>query len=230
VSDIAAMAGTPLWSVVSLGVPGSASVKDLDELYRGMDSVAKTFGVKLVGGDTNRSGKWTVSVALIGEAEKGKAVPRSGGRAGDWIFVSGRLGGSYDSKKHLLFTPRVKEARWLAKNFRLHAMMDLSDGLASDIHRIAEESGAGAVIQEAALPLSAHARSRRAALCDGEDFELLFTLSPEEGRRLARKRLPPGFPAFTHVGFVMPRRDGVRLLRTNKKFVRLPQSGFDHFR
>ena len=155
---------------------------------------------------------------------------RSAARVGDWIFVSGTLGGSYASKKHLRFEPRVNEARWLVKNFRVHAMMDLSDGLASDIRRIAEPSGVGAVLEEGAIPVSRRAASVRNALSDGEDFELLFTLSPAEGRKLLRKKTPSGFPKFTKVGEIVPKARGIGLRRRNGRLEGLRVSGFDHFR
>ncbi len=228
-SDIAAMGGTPVAAVVSLGAPASTTVKFLEEVYRGLRAAASRFGARIVGGDTNKSERLTLAVTLLGEAKKGKAVLRSGAKPGDWVFVTGSLGGSYASKKHLRFIPRLKEARWLAKNFRLSAMMDLSDGLASDIHRIAEESGVGAVLNESTLPLSKGVRSAQQALTDGEDFELLFTLSPAGASRLLKRKRPAGFPAFTHVGWIVPGRK-IECLRKDGKLAPLRARGFDHYR
>ena len=227
-SDIAAMGGRPRWAVVSLGAPASLSVKILTEIYRGMKAAASRFGTDIVGGDTNQSERLTIAVALVGEVEKGKALRRSGSKPGDWIFVSGRLGGSYASKKHLCFVPRLHEAAWLAKNFRVHAMMDLSDGLASDIRHICEESRVGAILNERALPCS-RGSSVRSALADGEDFELLFTVSSEEGARLLRKARPRGFPEFTHAGWIV-RGKKVEWLRKNGKLETLRLRGFEHFK
>lgn len=228
-SDIAAMAGKPTAAVISLGVPGKTSVRFLKEVYRGLLSAARRFGVRVVGGDTNAAAKWALAVTLLGEAEKGKAVRRSGAKPGDWVFVTGMLGGSYASGKHLRFTPRVREARWLAKNFKLHAMMDLSDGLASDIRRLASESGVGAVLNEAAIPVSPRSRSTRQALSEGEDFELLFALSAAQASRLAQKKPPRGFPGFTHIGWIVkgPR---VEWLRVGGRLEKLSLRGFEHFR
>lgn len=227
-SDIAAMGGSPRWAVVSLGAPGATPVKLLEGIYRGMDAAAQRFGAHIVGGDTNRNERLVLSVALLGEAEKGKAVRRSGAKPGDWVFVTGRLGNSYRSKKHLRFIPRLREARWLSDNFRLHAMMDLSDGLASDIRRLCAESRVGAVLSEGPIP-RAEGASVLQALGDGEDFELLFTLPASEAVRLSRKKAPAGFPRFSHVGWIV-KGSRIEWLRKNGRLETLALRGFDHFR
>lgn len=227
-SDIAAMGGEPTAAVVSLGLPAGTDVKKVKELYRGLLGAARRFGASVVGGDTNASAKWTIAVTLLGRVEKGRAVLRSGARPGERIFVSGVLGGSYASKKHLCFTPRVREARWLSNNFKVGAMMDLSDGLAADLPRLCAESRAGAVLDERMLPRS-RGVSVRQALGDGEDFELLFTLSAPEAARLARAARPEGFPSFTHVGWITRGRQ-VECLRPGGRLGKLALSGFDHFR
>ena len=125
---------------------------------------------------------------------RGKQVLRSGAKPGDAIFVTGELGGSL-AGKHLDFEPRLAEANWLAEHFHLHAMMDLSDGLAGDLRHILEASHAGAEVLKSALPVSRAAKLRAragdgakpsalAALTDGEDFELLFTLASKEAVKL----------------------------------------------
>lgn len=228
-SDIAAMGGAPVAAVVSLGAPMSMSVKFLKELYRGLRTAARRFGAEIVGGDTNASKYLTLAVTMLGEVEKGKAILRSGAKAGDWLFVSGALGASYRSKKHLRFLPRVREARWLVKNFNVHAMMDLSDGLASDVRRICEESRTGVILSERALPFSAKTRSAGQALTEGEDFELLFTLSAKEGSALLRKKIPRGFPSFSHVGWIV-KGSRVEWLRKNGRLQKLSLKGFDHYR
>jgi len=228
-SDIAAMGGTPVAAVVALGAPASTNIKFLNEVYRGLRAAASRFGASIVGGDTNASKKLTLAVTLLGEAEKGKAVLRSGAKPGDWVFVSGTLGGSYASKKHLRFVPRLREARWLVKNFRVNAMMDLSDGLASDLGHICEESHVGAILNERAVPVSSKARTVKQALSEGEDFELLFTLSAKEGAALMKKKPPAGFPKFAHVGWIV-RGSRVEWLRNNGRLEKLSLKGFDHYR
>jgi thiamine-monophosphate kinase len=221
-SDIAAMGGVPTAAVISLGVPPGTSVPFLKQVYRGLLSGARRYGARIIGGDTNASARWVLAVTLLGEVEKGRAVLRSGARRGDAVLVTGSLGGSYASKKHLRFTPRVREARWLANHFRIHAMMDLSDGLASDIRRLCQRSRVGVELDLDALPLSRSARSVEQALSEGEDFELLFTMGAPDARRLLRARKPKGFPKITRIGRIVPEREGVGLPKLAR--------GFDHFR
>ncbi len=227
-SDIAAMGGVPTHAVVAVGLPERLPRGYAEEISRGIRVLASEFGVNVVGGDTNSSEKLVVSVTLLGECPRSGAVRRSGAMPGDVLFVSGSLGGSYASKKHLNFTPRVKEARWLADNFALHAMMDLSDGLAGDVRRIAEESGVGVLISEEALPLSPGA-SVEAALGEGEDFELLFAVPPREAARLTLAATPFGPLFFTPVGKVTAKKEGLRLARPDGKTGPMP-AGFDHFK
>jgi len=229
-SDIAAMGGLPTSAVVSLGVPPRTRQAFLNEIYRGILAVAGRFGVSVVGGDTNASGSWVICVTLLGEVPRGKALLRSGAKIGDWIFVSGALGGSYPSGKHLRFMPRIREARYLAHRFGVHAMMDLSDGLASDIRRIMEESRVGVVLEERLIPRASGSVSLDSALSDGEDFELLFTLSPLDGTRLARARKKRGLARFTKIGEVVPEKRGVRILRRNGSLEKLRSKGYEHFK
>ena len=149
ISDIAAMGGRPTAAVVSAGLPKDLTVGAVRGIYRGLEAISENFKVNVVGGDTNRSEKIVLSVALLGEVARGRAICRSGAKVGDVIFVSGSLGGSYASKKHLRFMPRVAEAAYLTRRFKVHAMMDLSDGLASDIHSLADASRVGALLFEA---------------------------------------------------------------------------------
>ena len=194
-SDIAAMAGIPLYAVVSVGLPRQGGRELAEELYRGLREVADHFQVSIVGGDTNSwTGGLVISVTLFGQATERGAVPRSGAKPGDWILVTGPLGGSILGK-HLDFTPRVREARELHQFCDLHAMIDISDGLSQDLHHLCEESHCGAILHAEAIPISqaAHEQANQDgkrplehALSDGEDFELLFTVSPEDGSRLLR--------------------------------------------
>ena len=229
-SDIAAMGGIPRHAVVSIGFPGDLSQKFVTDLYEGIRVLARKFHVNLVGGDTNASEKLVISIALLGECEKSKAVQRSGAKLGDVIFVSGELGGSYRSKKHVLFMPRIEEAQFLVKNFKLGAMMDISDGLAGDIHRIAEESRVGALLCREAVPVSKAASGFEAALTDGEDFELLFTLSPREAARLHLSPFQIKTNFFKPVGKIVEKKYGVCLVDTAGISKSLAEHGFDHFK
>ena len=221
VSDIAAMGGLPTHAVAAVGLPGKLSAHFIDELYKGMRAVAARFKINLVGGDTNRADKLILSVAMLGKAKK--AVLRSGAKANDVIFVSGALGGSYRSKRHLRFVPRVKESQFLVNKFKINAMMDISDGLASDIHRLTEESKVGALIYKEQIPVNRGATFKQ-ALGEGEDFELLFTTSPGEAVKIARHK------NFHVVGQIVNKKKGVRIADVSGKSRPLSAKGFDHFR
>lgn len=186
ISDIAAMGGVPRFAVVSLGVPPSLDLKYVDALYKGIRDAARRFRIDLVGGDTVASEKIVINVSLLGEVEKKNLVLRSGAKQGDAIFVTGVLGGSLKGK-HLDFIPRLEEARFLVKNFNINSMIDVSDGLFSDLDHILKSSRKGALVYEKAVPISKHAKDFKSAVRDGEDFELVFTMPRAEGRKLVKK-------------------------------------------
>ncbi|HEY1186092.1 MAG TPA: thiamine-phosphate kinase [Gemmata sp.] len=204
-SDIAAMAGVPTAAVVSVALPrgeGELAV----ELYLGLREMADAFGVPIAGGDTNTwNDRLVISVTALGEATARGPVRRNGAQKGDWLFVTGPLGGSILGH-HLDFTPRVCEALALHEAVPLRAMCDISDGLAADLNHICEESRCGAVLFAGAVPIAAAAHelshtSGRAplqhALSDGEDFELVFAVSPADGEKLLRA---PPVPGLTKIG------------------------------
>jgi thiamine-monophosphate kinase len=200
-SDIAAMGGIPTAAVVSVALPRGFPRAAADELYLGLRGAADQFAVAIVGGDTNSwDGGLVISVTLLGEATARGPVLRSGARPGDWVFVTGPLGGSILGH-HLDFTPRVREALKLHETADLRAMIDISDGLAADLNHILEESKCGAVLVAEAIPASPAAvelsrgsgkTALQHALGDGEDFELVFTVSPADGERLLRDQPVPG--------------------------------------
>src|SRR5437773_2042890 len=156
-SDIAAMAGRPVAAVVSVGLPRAGGRALAEELYLGMRDLADAYATALVGGDTNTwNGPLVISVTLLGEATSRGPVTRAGAVPGDWLLVTGPLGGSILGK-HLTFTPRVQEALQLHALADLHAMIDVSDGLAADVHHLCEESRCGAVLRAEAIPLTPEA-------------------------------------------------------------------------
>lgn len=183
ISDIASMGGFPSFAVVSVGLPKTASVSYVKDLYKGMELLARRFKVRIVGGDTVKSDKIIINVALLGEVLKKNLVTRSGGRPGDWVFVTGYLGGSFTSGKHLTFMPRLMQAQFLVRHFKPSSMMDISDGLAGDLDHILKASGVGVELWMDKIPCNKGA-SLRQALSDGEDFELLFTISAVKAKRL----------------------------------------------
>jgi thiamine-monophosphate kinase len=196
-SDIAAMAGRPLAALVTLALPNNFDPEFIQRIYDGMSGLARRHGVAIVGGETTSNPeRLLISIALLGEVARDKCVPRSGAADGDALFVTGELGGSL-AGKHLIFEPRLAEARWLAGHFSIHAMIDLSDGLAGDLRHLMECSKVGAELLVRAIPISRAARAASrlrpdpasrvtkgvktpllAALTDGEDYELLFAVSP----------------------------------------------------
>jgi thiamine-monophosphate kinase len=210
-SDMAAMAGRPLAAVVSVALSKQGG-RDLAEgVHAGIETLAGEFNVAIAGGDTNSwDGPLVLSVTLVGEPTGSGPVRRSGAQPGDWIMVTGDFGGSIGGK-HLSFQPRVNEALALHKAVSLHAMVDVSDGLAADLYHILDESAAGAVVRTASVPTSEAARRLAGeksplehALGDGEDFELLFTVSTEDGRRLLANR--PFDTPLTHIGEITAER------------------------
>ena len=183
ISDIAAMGGWPTFAVISIGIPKDLSVRFIKDVYKGMRRTARDFNVSIVGGDTIKTDKIVINVALLGMVEKKYLTTRDGAKAGDWIFVTGPLGGSFKSGRHLNFQPRVPQARFLVEKFRPSAMMDISDGLSGDLNHILKAGRVGAHLDDASIPRYKGV-SLSQALNDGEDFELLFTLSPIKARSL----------------------------------------------
>ncbi|PYJ06100.1 MAG: thiamine-phosphate kinase [Verrucomicrobia bacterium] len=192
-SDIAAMAGTPSAALITLALPRGFDADFVERIYAGIHALARRHDVAIVGGETTTNPERTlIAVALLGWVPRGKAVLRSGAEVGDAIFVTGELGGSLTGK-HLEFEPRLAEARWLAQHFSLHAMIDVSDGLAGDLRHILKASRVGAELLAPAIPISREARRVAevtaggesatpllAALTEGEDFELLFTVASRD--------------------------------------------------
>ena len=199
-SDFAAMSGVPQFGLITLIVPKTKSIGWVKKTYNGINSAAKKFEVSIVGGETsNTKGPVAISISVAGFVEKDRWISRNGGRAGDDIFVTGRLGGSRRGK-HLRFVPRIEESRWLTKNFRVHAMIDLSDGLGADLPRLARASRLDFEIDESKLPLNRGAKIEN-AIADGEDYEILFAISPRDRNRLTnswRTKFPK--LALTRIG------------------------------
>ena len=218
VSDMAAMGGAPQHAMVTLVLPGDLEVAFVEGLYHGMRRLADEFGVSIVGGETVRGERIVVSIALTGEAEK--PVLRSTARAGDFVVVTGRLGGSI-AGHHFTFQPRVREAAWLVEHHQPSAMMDISDGLAKDLPRLAAASGVEFIVDGASLPRTPGASSAQ-AWGDGEDYELLFTIPPKSWDSLMNDWAVafPDLP-LTKIGQMVPVGQGTTPDFENK--------GWDHF-
>ena len=224
VSDIGAMGGLPGEALITLVLPTEKTVEFVEGVYSGLRKCAEQFGVSIVGGETSRTADKksdqgaVISVSLLGAVETDRCVLRSGGREGNSVFVTGKLGGSIKGW-HLSFLPRVQEARWLVSNFEIHSMMDLSDGLASDLPRMAKASGVGFVLNDQSIPCS-EGCSTQQALTDGEDYELLFTCSSAERAKL-QQAWQQQFPnlTLTKIGELCP----AETKQDSSK------SGWDHF-
>lgn len=235
-SDVAAMAGRPKYALVSLALPRQLSDKHgenfAEQLFEGLHALAEEFDTAIVGGDTNSwDGPVVINVAIVGEVPSGEAATRSGAKPGDWIFVTGSLGGSI-AGHHLDFTPRINESLALREACQLNTMIDVSDGLVADLYHILEESGVGAILYADSVPISKEAASAadyksplEHALGDGEDFELLFTVSAKEGQRLVENN-PLKIP-LSHIGEIVD-GDACQLREESGKETTLPRLGWSH--
>jgi len=217
ISDFAAMGGVAERFLVTVALPGTMEVSWIEGFYEGMGECLERYGAKLAGGETCRVPEGSaavISIAATGSVERGKVVLRSGGKSGDGLWVTGRLGGSLQGK-HLAFSPRVEEARWLAEHFRASAMMDLSDGLAKDLPRLAKASGCGFRLERAAVPLTEGCTLGQ-GLCDGEDFELLLAAPADAVAEGWAERFPE--LGLTRIGELVADGEGETLA-----------GGWDHF-
>ncbi len=225
ISDIAACGGIPKHAVVSMGLPKKSTVEYSDKIAKGLFALAREYKVNIVGGDISRADSLTIDVSMLGLVEKNKLVLRDGAKIGDIIMVTGEIGGSHLGK-HLKFIPRVKEARFLVENFKINSMIDISDGLIQDLGHILKQSNKGAVIYEYFIPVSKKEKSLSGALSRGEDFELLFTASMNEAKKILEKD-PAHFKA---IGEIVPKNQGFRLIGKNNKKLMPILKGYQHFR
>ncbi len=221
-SDFAATSGVPQFAMITLIAPEQTKVEWVKALYRGLLRSAKRFKVSIVGGETSSTpGPVAISVSVVGFVEKGRCTSRRDGKADDDLFVTGRLGGA-TKQKHLHFIPRIVESRWLTTNFRIHAMMDLSDGLGADLPRLAKASRVGFAIERKSLPLARGAKIED-AISEGEDYELLFAISPRERKRLEREWRTkfPKLP-LTRIGRLKP-QSAIRNTQLRSGYVHFQQ-------
>ncbi|MBF0522697.1 MAG: thiamine-phosphate kinase [Candidatus Omnitrophica bacterium] len=225
ISDIAAMGGVPKYALVSLGAPPNLPLDYLLKIYQAMDKTAQQYGVSIVGGDTIKSSKLIINVAMVGEADEEKIVYRSGAKVGDRIFVTGRLGSSLKSGRHLTFVPRLKESQYLVKHFKPTAMIDISDGLVGDLGHILKESRVGAVLSEDAIPRYPDA-SLKNALYDGEDFELIFTVPFKQAEKLKRIKMPF---RFYEIGEITDQERQCSIVGKDGVRQKITVKGYTHF-
>lgn len=192
-SDIAAMGGRPVAAVLALTLDARVSRRWLEQFYRGLAATARRYRVAIIGGDLAQAdGVVAASLTLLGEATGPRVLTRTGARAGDWIYVTGRLGGSRPGGHHFRFAPRLAEGRWLARRTGVRAMMDVSDGLAKDLHALTP-AGCRPALDPASLPCRRGA-DVRAALTDGEDYELVFAVAGPTDRAALAAAWRRAFP------------------------------------
>ena len=236
ISDIAAMGCSAKYAVVSICFPQETRTKFARELLLGMKREADAYSIKIIGGDVVSGKKMlAVNVTMYGENKGLNPVTRSGAKADDVIMVTGALGGSI-LKKHFAFKPRLKEGQLLNKKFNINSMIDISDGLVADLNHILEESGVGAVLYEDEVPVSADAKklvrktgfsALHHALHDGEDYELLFTLSGKESKKLlASSSFPVRLSKIGHI----KRSNGISMQGSNGKLKKIKPVGYEHFK
>ncbi|MDP6544200.1 MAG: thiamine-phosphate kinase [Phycisphaerae bacterium] len=231
-SDVAAMATVPLAAVATATLPREFPSTDAEELYRGMRGLADEYHCPLVGGDV---ASWdgplcltsTVFARRAGVTGGVEPVLRSGAKVGDAVCVTGTLGGAWKSRKHLEFTPRIAEAVELAISCRIRSMIDISDSLARDLQHICTASGVGAEIVASDVPLNPDLETAalQAALHDGEDYELLFTVSQAWARKLC-DRQPLSIP-ITRIGTIVE-GEGLTLIDANGERNILEPIGWEH--
>lgn len=251
-SDIAAMGGRPVLAVISITVTKKISLRDIEKMYCGMRQLAQKYGVAICGGDTVSGRDLSISIAVYGEGQKNNIGKRSGAKIGDGILVTSNLGASQAgfeilnskfksqnlklTKKHLRPEPRVKEAQVLASKFKLHGMIDISDGLASELHHLARESGVGLIIDQGALPVAEEAITASRLLKNdpldyclfgGEEYELLFTL-PAGKAIEAKAILNKAGASCTVIGQVV-KGSGVMMIGRDLNVFKIPDRGYKHF-
>ncbi len=231
-SDLAAMAARPLAAVIALALPRTGGLELAMALYEGLLPLAEEFDVALAGGDTNSwDGPLAVSITALGEVTEQGPLRRDGAKPGDRIVVTDRFGGSILGKQ-FDFQPRIKEALLLHEQYRLHAGIDVSDGLSIDLAHLCQESGCGAMLNLAAVPIADDARRLadgitplQHALRDGEDFELILAVPPDEADRMLAEQ-PLGIP-LTDIGEFLP-KPGLWQLDDQGRRKQLVPGGWEH--
>jgi thiamine-monophosphate kinase len=250
-SDIAAMGGLPTYALVTVGLPKSAKITDILSIYEGATRIANRYNCRIIGGDTALVKKdLFISIALLGEVEKRFLVTRGGAKKGDLICITGKLGeaqagleflkrfGRRDLslvKKHLKPEPRIDQARVLIRNLKVNSLIDISDGLSSELFHLAEESQVGALIYEQNIPVSTRCKKialllkgnpLKWALSSGEEYELLFTVDSKDKGKLESIKSKLN---ISIVGKITDKGQGIKIVRKSGKVQNLRKSGFVHF-
>ncbi len=225
-SDVAAMVAVPVAAVATVAMPNGFSRQNAKAFYRGLREASDAFSCPVVGGDV---ASWpaplAVSVTIFARPAGVEPVLRSGAQVGDAICVTGQLGGAWKTLRHMSFTPRITEAIILAGNCKLHAMIDISDGPAADLKHLCVASGVAAEINAADVPVHPDAAGLEAALGDGEDYELLFTLSQPDSVNLLKQQ--PLTTPISRIGTIVE-GDELTLIRADGTREQLKARGWEH--
>ena len=234
-SDLAAMGGEPDWALIDLVAPGGTAASRLERIYDGAARLADRYGLSLVGGDLAEGLRLELHVFGVGHLPAGSALLRSGARENDAIYVTGRLGGS-STGRHLTFEPRVPQGLWLRTKGWARAMIDISDGLATDLRHILDMSGVGAELDLARIPIAPAARRIKGgktpldhALYDGEDFELLFTVAPDRERTFASAWRRKFDLPCTRIGRITGSPSTLAVIDASGGSRIIARSGYEHF-
>ncbi|MFH1847133.1 MAG: thiamine-phosphate kinase [Candidatus Omnitrophota bacterium] len=226
ISDIAAMGGVPKYITINIGVPANMKETQIHDIYKGIFKICKDYKITVLGGDTNASDKFVISVSIMGLVEKKNLAKRSGAKKGDLVIVTGPVRNG--KKEHLSFVPRLKEARYLTRKYPVRSMIDVSDGIAPDLGRICQESGVGANVYSETVPLS-KGLSLEDALYYGESFELLFTMAVKDAKKLFKNMGKAGNKTLYFViGEITEKKEGIKLVGKEGHVSRLEMKGFDH--
>ena len=257
-SDIAAMGAQPTFALVSLGFPKSFPLSDFDDLFQGMRDQLTEFSAHIIGGNLSNTEKdLIIDITLMGEVAVDRILPRSGASPDDRVFVTGNLGASgagfyvleqygknYPAEfealvqKHLQPIPRIAMGQQIARSGFATAMIDISDGIASDLNHICVMSKVGAIIHQEKIPLPDGIHKVTAisgkpamhlALHSGEDYELLFTMKPETPDAIIHSIAQPGRVAITEIGKIADRESGFQLIDRRNKRIPIQPKGWDHF-
>ena len=223
-SDIAAMGAAPQWILVNVVAPPESGIDYLERVYDGMNGLCERFGTVIIGGDLAQGPVFELHVFGTGLVPSGNALLRSGATVGDLIYVTGPLGCSLEGK-HLDFMPRVEEGLFLRESGAVNSMMDISDGLATDLRHIISQSGVGAILDRGQIPSNG---SLEQALFDGEDFELLLTV-PEEQANVLEDTWRERFSSTLHRVGVISDKAGVLELSADGCVEVIQSKAFEHF-
>lgn len=232
-SDIAAMGGEPLWININLTAPPATPLEKIKDIYTGLKALAARYQAGITGGDVSSGTALALHVFCVGRVPQGQAILRSGAQPGDLICVTGKLGGS-QTGRHLTFEPRLQIGQWLRQGAWANAMIDISDGLATDLRHLTQAGNVGAELEAAKIPialpvLDAPAPLER-ALTDGEDFELLFTADPQRETELRQTWTQTFDTPLSIIGIIQPPENGVTIRHPDQTVSSLKQQGYEHFR